>query len=113
MGNHVRNNNKCVADVVFREVGKSINFGKVVIDTETYSFEGNLTLDNIKGIFKEGSYVIIYTPNPNTGDPQMMLFADMEVTGNPVKDLNKVQFVWDCENSFPTLELKFERVYTE
>lgn len=105
-----RRNNKCIADVVFRKVGESVNFGKVIIDVETYNFEGTLTLDKIKGTFQNGIYAFDYTPHDRNKECAMKLFAQMNVTGDPLKDFAGKGFHWNSNKIFPDIELGFKKV---
>lgn len=52
--------NYAVIEVCFRKVGVYCNFGKIVVDVDTYDFAGILTYDKIIGYYKEGSYIIFY-----------------------------------------------------
>ncbi len=107
---HIKSSGGYIADVVFREVGKSINVGKVVIDETTYNFEGKLTCDKIEGIFNNGTYSILYTQQEG---PDMQLIVNMQTTGDPLMDFNATGFRWNCEEDFlPDIELEFKRVYT-
>lgn len=112
MIDQIRKDDKCIADVVFRIIGKSVNLGKVVIDTKTYSFEGYLTLDKIKGVVGNQLY-IEYTPQSREETP-MKLFVDMRVTGDPVKDFSYQTFWWKADKPFEDIQLEFKKViYSE
>ncbi len=96
------------------ESGESINFGKVIIDVKTYNFEGTLTLDKIKGSFRNNMYVFDYTPQNRSKDYAMKLFAEMKPTGDPLKDFSELGFLWKIDEQIPDIELKFRKVtYSE